>query len=86
MAAPQLRRPLTGQPICKACFYAALEDEVHHTISTSKMFARGYVVAIWASGGKDSTVLAYLRGLLNQRHDYGLDLRLLSVDEGTTCI
>lgn len=30
----------------------------------------------------DSTVLAHVMTLLNQRHDLGLDLFLLSVDEG----
>jgi len=32
----------------------------------------------------DSTVLAYVLKLLNERHKYGLDLQLLSVDEGIT--
>ena len=32
----------------------------------------------------DSTVLAYVLSTLNQRHNYGLDLFLLSVDEGIT--
>lgn len=34
------------------------------------------------AGGKDSTVLAHILTLLNARHNYGLDLFLLSVDEG----
>lgn len=46
------------------------------------MFTRGERVAIAASGGKDSTVLAHIIKTLNDRHDYGLDLFLLSVDEG----
>lgn len=46
------------------------------------MFKRGEKVAIAASGGKDSTVLAHTLTLLNERHDYGLDLFLLSIDEG----
>ena len=37
-----------------------------------------------STGGKDSTVLAHILTLLNQRHDYGLELLLLSVDEGIT--
>jgi len=41
-------------------------------------------VAIGASGGKDSTVLAHTMKLLNERHDYGLKLVLLSIDEGIT--
>jgi len=48
------------------------------------MFASGEKVAIAASGGKDSTVLAHIMKLLNERHSYGLDLVLLSVDEGIT--
>ena len=33
---------------------------------------------------EDSTVLAYIMKLLNERHDYGLNLMLLSIDEGIT--
>ena len=36
------------------------------------------------AGGKDSTVLAHLLTLLNKRHNYGLNLFLLSIDEGIT--
>lgn len=32
----------------------------------------------------DSTVLAYTMKVLNERYKYGLDLVLLSVDEGIT--
>jgi cytoplasmic tRNA 2-thiolation protein 1 len=32
----------------------------------------------------DSTVLAYVLKLLNERHSYGLKLVLLSIDEGIT--
>ena len=46
------------------------------------MFFRGEKVAIGASGGKDSTVLASVLKTLNERYDYGLDLVLLSIDEG----
>jgi len=83
-AAPAvLRRPRNGQLICRECFFSAFEDEVHTTIvGPPGMFSRGDVVALGASGGKDSTVLAYVMGVLNRRHDYGIDLRLLSVDEG----
>ena len=40
---------------------------------------KGDYVAIGASGGKDSTVLAYIMKTLNQRYDYGLKLVLLSI-------
>jgi len=77
----QLHGPHTSQ-VCRGCFYRAFEDEVHETIVGSGMFRRGDRVAVGVSGGKDSTVLAHVLTTLNARHDYGLDLFLLSVDEG----
>ncbi|KAI7825930.1 cytoplasmic tRNA 2-thiolation protein 1 [Kickxella alabastrina] len=77
-----LRRPKTAQRICKDCFYHVFETEVHNTIVDNKLFKRGDRVGIGASGGKDSTVLAYVMKTLNDRHDYGLHLYLLSIDEG----
>ena len=79
-----IKRPKTGQPFCQDCFFAVFEREVHETITHNRLFSKGERVAIAASGGKDSTVLAYVMKLLNDRHDYGLDLFLLSVDEGIT--
>ncbi|KAK0548529.1 cytosolic thiouridylase subunit Ctu1 [Tilletia horrida] len=79
-----LKRPKTGDKICQSCFYYIFEEEVHNTIVSNNLFDRGERVAIGASGGKDSTVLAYVLKALNERHDYGLDLFLLSIDEGIT--
>ena len=42
-----------------------------------------FVCSCWFSVA-DSTVLAYVLSELNRRHSYGLDLFLLSVDEGIT--
>ncbi|KAH9452173.1 hypothetical protein MJO29_008825 [Puccinia striiformis f. sp. tritici] len=95
-----LKRPKTGQAICRECFYLIFETEIHHTIlglanqekrrsceknsnkNGGSMFKRGDKVAIAASGGKDSTVLAHVMTTLNERYNYGLDLYLLSIDEG----
>lgn len=79
-----LKRPKTGDALCKECFFHAFEEEVHHTITVAKLFVPGDYVAVAASGGKDSTVLAYIMKLLNDRYSYGLKLVLLSVDEGIT--
>ncbi|EIN10790.1 hypothetical protein PUNSTDRAFT_64973 [Punctularia strigosozonata HHB-11173 SS5] len=79
-----LKRPKTGQQICKECFFYVFETEVHHTITDAQLFKPGDRVAIGASGGKDSTVLAYVMKTLNHRYQYGLDLYLLSIDEGIT--
>ena len=58
------------------------EREIHETIVNNNLFKPGEKVAIAASGGKDSTVLAHVLTLLNKKYEYGLDLFLLSVDEG----
>ncbi|KAJ3695879.1 hypothetical protein LUZ60_001256 [Juncus effusus] len=79
-----LRRPKTLEQICKECFYDVFEDEIHQVIVGNNLFKPGERIAIGASGGKDSTVLAYVLSELNKRHNYGLDLFLLSVDEGIT--
>ncbi|XP_034950374.1 cytoplasmic tRNA 2-thiolation protein 1 [Chelonus insularis] len=79
-----LKRPKTGDALCKECFFHAFETEIHYTIVNGKLFKPGYKIAIGASGGKDSTVLAYVLKTLNERYNYGLDLFLLSIDEGIT--
>ncbi|XP_033095964.1 cytoplasmic tRNA 2-thiolation protein 1-like isoform X2 [Anneissia japonica] len=73
---------MEGDALCKDCFYYAFETEIHQTIIDAKLFNRGETVAVGASGGKDSTVLAHVLKVLNERYDYGLNLILLSVDEG----
>ncbi|CCH60290.1 hypothetical protein TBLA_0C04940 [Henningerozyma blattae CBS 6284] len=77
-----IRRPKNLQKICKLCFYHVFETEIHNTIVSTKLFYPGETVAVGASGGKDSTVLAYIMKLLNERHHYGINIVLLSVDEG----
>mmetsp|Transcript_6798 Transcript_6798/g.9910 ORF Transcript_6798/g.9910 Transcript_6798/m.9910 type:complete len:356 (+) Transcript_6798:19-1086(+) len=79
---PNLIRPATKEMVCKECFFVAFEREIHETIVKEKIFKRGERVVIAASGGKDSTVLAHTMKLLNDRYDYGLELFLLSIDEG----
>lgn len=79
-----LKRPKTSDTLCRECFFWAFETEIHETITRAKLFKPGEYVAIAASGGKDSTVLAYIMKLLNQQYNYGLKLVLLSVDEGIT--
>ncbi|OAD58320.1 Cytoplasmic tRNA 2-thiolation protein 1 [Eufriesea mexicana] len=79
-----LKRPKTGHALCKECFFFAFESEIHNTIIQGKLFRSGDKVAIGASGGKDSTVLAYVLKTLNERYQYGIELFLLSIDEGIT--
>uniref|UniRef100_A0A0G4HAG8 Cytoplasmic tRNA 2-thiolation protein 1 n=1 Tax=Chromera velia CCMP2878 TaxID=1169474 RepID=A0A0G4HAG8_9ALVE len=84
VAKASVKRPSTHEMMCKECFFHTFEEEVHRTITTGKLFKRGETVAVAVSGGKDSTVLAHVMTTLNKRHDYGLDLRLLAIDEGIT--
>ncbi|KAE8057331.1 hypothetical protein FH972_014032 [Carpinus fangiana] len=79
-----LKRPKTLEQICRECFYEVFEEEIHHVIVENQLFKPGERIAIGSSGGKDSTVLACVLSELNRRHNYGLDLFLLSVDEGIT--
>lgn len=75
-------RPKNRHKLCRACFLEIFETEVHETITGARLFFAGERVAIGASGGKDSTVLAAVLKTLNERYGYGLDLCLLSIDEG----
>lgn len=79
-----LKRPRTSELLCRECFFNAFESEVHDCIVRHKLFVPGDVVASGASGGKDSTVLMHLLKTLNERHNYGIKLVLVSVDEGIT--
>jgi cytoplasmic tRNA 2-thiolation protein 1 len=55
--------------LCKECFYTVFEEEVHQTIVSQRLFRREERVALAASGGKDSTVLAHVVTTLNKRYE-----------------
>ena len=38
--------------MCRECFFAAFEYEVHQTISSARLFKDGDKIAVGASGGK----------------------------------
>lgn len=77
-----IKRPKNLEKICKECFFYVFETEIHNAIVNNKLFHKGERVAVGASGGKDSTVLCYIMKLLNERYNYGIDIQLLSIDEG----
>uniref|UniRef100_UPI00358EEB6B cytoplasmic tRNA 2-thiolation protein 1 n=1 Tax=Myxine glutinosa TaxID=7769 RepID=UPI00358EEB6B len=77
-----LRRPLTGAALCRPCFFFVFESEVDAAVQRGRLFLPGERVAIGASGGKDSAVLAHVLKELNERCNYRVHLSLLSVDEG----
>ncbi|KAG0433647.1 Cytoplasmic tRNA 2-thiolation protein 1 [Dictyocoela muelleri] len=75
-------RPKNSNKLCKNCFFKSFESEIHETIISNNLFNKGDRVAIAVSGGKDSTVLAHVLYTLNKQYDYGIELVLLSIDEG----
>ncbi|VDN05398.1 unnamed protein product [Thelazia callipaeda] len=77
-----VKRSRNGAAECVTCFTDAFETEVYNVITTHNLFKKGQKVAVGASGGKDSTVLIHVLNKLNQKYKYGLDIILLSVDEG----
>lgn len=78
----KIQRAKTPEKLCIECFITIFELEIHQTILDSELFQPGQRVAIGASGGKDSTVLAAVLKTLNKRYNYGVDFVLLSIDEG----
>lgn len=79
---PVIVRPKNGLKMCKGCFFELFELDVHETIIKNDLFTSGEKVVLGVSGGKDSTVLAYVMNLLNKRYSYGIDFHLVCVDEG----
>ncbi|VDD89402.1 unnamed protein product [Enterobius vermicularis] len=76
------KRCKDGSLVCKDCFLSSFEAEVHETIVSDKLLEKGDTIAIGVSGGKDSTVLAYILKELNEKYDYGVKLVLVAIDEG----
>ncbi|XP_051624900.1 cytoplasmic tRNA 2-thiolation protein 1-like [Manacus candei] len=71
-------------PFCRRCFVAAFEAETLRALLGDPLGTPkpGQGVAVAASGGKDSTVLAHVLSRLDRCHNLGLRLALLAVDEG----
>ena len=60
-----IKRPKDNARLCRECFYWVFEEEIHEAIVSNECFKRGEKIAIGASGGKDSTVLAHIMTTLN---------------------
>jgi cytoplasmic tRNA 2-thiolation protein 1 len=75
-------RPKDKMRVCKECFFELFENEIHDLIVSTNMFEKCRRVGVGISGGKDSTVLAYILDRLNKKYGYGIEMVLLCVDEG----
>lgn len=53
---------------CKDCFFGTFEEEIYRVIVDEGLLHRGERIAVGASGGKDSTVLAHVLTTLNKRY------------------
>ncbi|RAL53159.1 hypothetical protein DM860_006831 [Cuscuta australis] len=75
-----LKRPKNLQPICRECFYAAFEDEIHRVIVDNNIFKPGERIAIGASGGKGITGYRddSLETVKRNEIQYGLALKVVS--------
>lgn len=75
-------RPKNHMKVCKKCFFELFETEVHETIIKNNLFQKDEKILLAVSGGKDSTVLAYVVDLLNKKYKYGVTLHMVCIDEG----
>ncbi|OHS97757.1 hypothetical protein TRFO_35924 [Tritrichomonas foetus] len=78
----QIKRPETGEFLCKECFSFAFEEEVYQTCQRFNLISPGDVVAVGVSGGKDSTVLMHVLNAINIRHNMQFQIQLVCIDEG----
>ena len=81
-ARAQIKRPETGELLCKGCFSFVFEEEVYQSIQRFELIVPGDVVAIGVSGGKDSTVLLHILDTLRTRHSMDFTIELVCIDEG----
>ena len=61
-----------------------MKDELSNLLSDGIENTWTYILQALLFFLIDSTVLAYIMKTLNERHNYGLNLVLLSIDEGIT--
>jgi len=77
-----VKRYNTNIFLCSECFCFSVEEDVYHFCVEKHLFTPGEHIAVAISGGKDSTALAHILNTINIRHNLGIFLHLLSIDEG----
>ena len=82
-----IKLPKTNTFSCISCFTTDFETTIHNTIISNNLFPTSSntppeKIAIGISGGKDSTVLAYVINKLKNQYKYNIDIQLIAIDEG----
>jgi cytoplasmic tRNA 2-thiolation protein 1 len=82
-----IKLPKTNTLSCISCFTEDFETIIHKTIISNNLFPTTKTsinekIAIGISGGKDSTVLAYVINKLKNKYNYNIEIHLIAIDEG----
>ena len=75
-----IKKPQSGQLLCKDCFIESIEKKVIQTIKKEKLLDKGDKGLVALSGGKDSVTT--LEILISYRERIIIDICAVTVDEG----
>ena len=75
-----IKRPASGQALCKDCFIESIEKKVKQTIKKENFLEKGDKVLVALSGGKDSVVTLEILNSYVERHI--IELCAVTIDEG----
>lgn len=75
-----IKKPASGQALCKDCFIESIEKKVRQTIKKENFLERGDKVLVALSGGKDSVVTLEILNSYRERHI--IDLCAVTINEG----
>ena len=75
-----IKKPQSGQLLCKDCFIESIEKKVIQTIKKEKLLDKGDKVLVALSGGKDSVTTLEILNSYRERNI--IDICAVTVDEG----
>ena len=75
-----IKKPQSGQYLCKDCFIDSIEKKVIKTTKKEKLLDKGDKVLVALSGGKDSVTTLEILNSFRKRNI--IDICAVTVDEG----